>query len=137
MSIKSVIEDLFNKGFNEGKLEVVDATITDDMVHTLVGSPAMYGPEGVKQYITLLRTAYPDLHEQIEEVVVEGDSAVVRLTATGTHQGNLRGIAPTGNKIHIASAIIFHFRDGKIASAWTLLDRLEYMQQLGVIPRSA
>jgi len=137
MSMRSVIEELINQGMNEGNLEVVDNTITSDMVHTLVGAPDMHGPEGIRQYITLLRTAYPDLHQKIEEIICEGDTAVVRLLLTATHQGDLRGLAPTGNKINMPSVVIFRFRDGKIVSVWTILDRLEYMQQLGVIPRES
>lgn len=137
MSVKSVIEDLFNQGFNEGKLEIVGACVCSDVVHSLVGSPDMHGLEGMKQYIITLRTAFPDLHEQLDEIIAEDDKAVLRGTLSGTHLGVLRDIPATGNKITMPFVTVLHFRNDKISRAWTVLDRLEYMQQLGVIPRAA
>ena len=56
----------------------------------------MRGPEGFKEYVRAYRSAFSDLHIQIEDQIAEGDKVVTRWTGTGTHDGDLAGIAPTG-----------------------------------------
>ncbi len=65
----------------------------------MVGLPDMHGVEAMKQYITTLRTAFPDLHEQLDETIIEDDRAVLRGTFSGTHQGVLRDMPATGSKV--------------------------------------
>ena len=45
-----------------------------------------------------------------------------RLSYTGTHQGKLLGIAPTGKRFECAGAAIFMFSDGPIHDVWVLGD---------------
>ncbi len=55
-----------------------------------------YGPESMQGLATMLRTAFPDLHFTIEELVAEGETVAGHLTMSGTHQGPLMGMPPTG-----------------------------------------
>src|SRR5829696_9507185 len=57
--------------------------------------------EGHRQILAAFRSAFPDLHVTTEDVVAEGEKVVSRWTARGTHQGELMGIAPTGNGVTI------------------------------------
>ena len=67
-------------------------------------------------------------------MVGEDDRVAWRLTVTGTHQAEFRGIPATGTPIQFAAQYIFRFRDGKIVERWTNFDRLGVMVQLGAIP---
>jgi predicted ester cyclase len=49
----------------------------------------------MKQLIGMYIAAYPDLHHAVEHQIAEGETVVTRWTATGTHQGDLLGMAPT------------------------------------------
>jgi predicted ester cyclase len=49
------------------------------------------GPEGFKQFITMFRNAFPDLHVAIDDMVAEGDKVAACFTITGTHQGVVNG----------------------------------------------
>jgi predicted ester cyclase len=42
--------------------------------------------------------AFPDFRSVIEDQIAEGDKVVTRWRASGTHQGEFRGIAPTGKR---------------------------------------
>jgi predicted ester cyclase len=85
----------------------------------------------------MLRAAFPDLHQTIEEQIAEGDKVAYRWTARGTHLGELMGIAPTGNRVMFTGISIAHLAEGKIEEIWENYDALGMMQQLGVIPSLA
>jgi len=67
-------------------------------------------------------------------MVAEGDKVATRWTMTGTHQGELMGIPPTGVRITVTGISMSRFADGKLAEGWNSYDILGMMQQLGVIP---
>ena len=90
--------------------------------------------EGLKQFYCGLWDAFPDLHITIQDMVGEGDSVAWRLTVTGTHEAEFRGIPATGTHVQFAAQYIFRLLNGKIVERWTSLDRLGVMVQLGAIP---
>jgi steroid delta-isomerase-like uncharacterized protein len=121
--------------FNQGNLSIAEELVAPDCVnHEIPPGMNNRGPEQLRQVVTMLRTAFPDLHYTIEELVAEGDTVVGRVTMSGTHQGPLMGIAPTGRSVRQAQVHIVRFRDGKGVEHRGLRDDLGLMQQLGVIP---
>jgi predicted ester cyclase len=64
----------------------------------------------------------------------QGDKVVSRNTVTGTHQGEYRGLPPTGKSITYNEIFIFRFVGGRIAEIWGVVDVFSQMKQLGVIP---
>jgi predicted ester cyclase len=83
---------------------------------------------------TMLRTAFFDLRFAIEELVAEGDIVAGRLTMSGTHEGPLMGMPPTGNAVRKDRMHFVRFRNGKTVEDWGVRDDLGMMQQLGAIP---
>jgi len=125
----------FEEAWNQGKLEVLDELLSPDYVnHTpSIGNPPA-GPDGLKPIVTAIRRAFPDLHFTIEDVIVAGDSLVIRTTMTGTHEGDLFGIPPTRRKVSVTQIQIERVRNGRIVEHWRVTDELELMRQLGVVP---
>jgi predicted ester cyclase len=82
----------------------------------------------------MFRSAFPDLRIIIEDQVAEGDKVVTRWRGSGTHQGDLFGIAPTGNRVSLVGITINRIEGGKVAEEWQIFDALGMMQQLGAIP---
>ena len=76
----------------------------------------------------------PDLRITLEDDIAEEDKVVSRWTAQVTHQGELMGIAPTGNQVTIMGITIHRIEDGKIVEEWENWDALGLMQQIGAIP---
>src|SRR5215212_3346868 len=92
------------------------------------------GIEGLTQFVSMIRSALPNLRITLEDDMAEGDKVVSRWTAQGTHQGELMGIAPTGNQVTITGITIHRIEDGKIVEEWENWDALGMMQQIGAVP---
>jgi steroid delta-isomerase-like uncharacterized protein len=132
---KAVARRWFEDLFNTGDLEVADEIIAPDHVNhdpTLPDIPP--GSEGQKQVVNLYRGAFTNAHISIEDQVAEGDKVVTRWRGSGTHQGELMGVAPTGNQVTITGITINRVSEGKIAESWTNYDALGMMQQIGAVP---
>ena len=69
--------------------------------------------------------------------IADGDKVVTRWTATGTHKGQLMGIAPTNKHATITGVDIARYHDGKVVEAWASYDMYGLLQQLGVAPAMA
>lgn len=89
--------------------------------------------EQAKQFDTMWFAAFPDIRVTIEDMVAEADKVSIRVTWKGTHHGEFRGIAPTGNKINITNANMYRIIDRKFIEGWNVMD-IRFMQQLGTIP---
>jgi predicted ester cyclase len=76
-----------------------------------------------------VRAAFPDFHNEVSEVVANGDRAAVRLRCTGRHDGELFGIAPTGLLVAYEAAAFLRSRDTQLSAAWVLGD-LEHLKRL-------
>jgi len=92
------------------------------------------GLEGVKKTIAMYREAFPDTHFEIEDQIAAGDKVATRWTATGTHEGELMGMQPTGNKATISGITLDRFEEGKIVEGWTNWDTLKLMHTIGAVP---
>lgn len=128
-----VLRDL-EEIWSQGKLEVIDEIFAADFVGHTPGSPDIHGPEDDKQYVTIYRTAFPDMQLTIEDMIAEGDKVAVRWTFTGTHKGELMGIPPTGVQVTMTGISIGRFAGGKFVEGWDYGDALGLMQQLGAVP---
>ena len=131
---KALLRRNIEEVLNKGNLAVADEIQATNYVYHGSGGQEINGPEGFKQFITMFRTALPDFHCTIEDMVAEGDKVAHRLTLRGTHKGDLMGMAATGKQVTISAIVISRFAGGKEVEAWVNLDDLGMMQQLGVAP---
>ncbi len=105
--------------FDRGNLEVADELFAPNFVHhDPVSGEDWRGPESVKQYAAMMRAAFPDLYYTEKDQVAEGDKEVTRYAAGGTHQGELMGIAPTGERVELRGISIIRINGGKIEEIW-------------------
>jgi steroid delta-isomerase-like uncharacterized protein len=133
---KALVRRAIEEVWNRGNFAVVGELIASDFVgHVSLPIGEIHGPEGVKRYFATLREAFPDLHFTIEDQIAEGDRAVTRWTARGTHTGEFRGVPPTGKQVRVTGININRVADGKVVEGWLHLDELGLLQQLGVQPR--
>ena len=88
------------------------------------------GRDGFKEYVRAVRRAFPDFHNRVEELVAEGDRVMARLTYSGTHVGELFGIAPTGRQVSYAGVGLVRVALGRIAEGWVLGDLHGLLRQL-------
>jgi steroid delta-isomerase-like uncharacterized protein len=135
---KAIVRRLFAELWNNGKLSVADEIFTPNYEHHDSSTPDFgRGPDSEKKRATLYRTAFPDLHLTIEDVIAEGETVMTRWSCRGTHKGDLNGIAPTGKQITLYGVTVARISNGKMAEGFVSWDALGLMQQLGVVPQLA
>ena len=121
--------------WEEGNIDLVDELLAPDYLNHTPASPDQpTGPEGVKGLVAMFRSAIPDLRVVVEDMIAEGEKVAVRYTLEGTHEGELFGVPPTGQRLSIKSIAVERVSDGRIREHWRVTDSLDMMQQLGVIP---
>ena len=76
----------------------------------------------------------PDVHCEIDNVIIDGDNAAWLVRTTGTHTGGGLGFPATGKSFETVSANMGVFRDGKAAEHWSEQGMLPMLVQLGVMP---
>jgi steroid delta-isomerase-like uncharacterized protein len=121
--------------WEQGNIDLVDEVLASNYVNHTPATPEQpTGPEGVKAVVSMFRSAMPDLRVVVEDMIAEGDKVAVRYTLEGTHEGELFGVPPTGQRLSIKSIAVERVSDGKIREHWRVTDSLGMMQQLGVVP---
>ncbi len=122
--------------FNAHDASQTDRYVTPDYRDNSGSYPPGYSRdrEGFKKVLQTLFEAFPDVHYTVDDVIVEGDRAVVRVTGTGTNRGSYFGMPPTGKRATWTEIHIGRDVDGKLAEHWGEIDQLSMLQQLGVIP---
>ena len=80
--------------------------------------------------------AFTENRTTIDDMIVDGDRAVMRWTWEAVHTGTSPslGIPATGKHVRSVGCSVFHFWDGKVSEQWEYSDMLGLLQQLGVIP---
>ena len=123
---------------NAGNIEGFGASLADDFVEHEETPGLAPTREGVMEFFRMYRAAFPNLRFDLEDVLASGDKVVARARVTGTHQGELMGIPPTGKDVDVQLVDIMRFdEDGLVAEHWGVVDMLAMMQQLGVVPEGA
>jgi steroid delta-isomerase-like uncharacterized protein len=133
---KSVLQR-FYEGISAGNLGVIDELLADDFIEHEEFPGIEPTKEGVTQFFTVFRSAFPDLRLTAHEVVVEGDLLCVRGSMSGTHEGEFMGMPATGKRFEVDGFDMVRLRDGRMTEHWGVFDSLGMMQQLGAIPEQA
>ena len=88
------------------------------------------GHGGIRRAIERLRAGFPDWHEHIEDILVDGDKVAVRYFSTGTNLGAFEGKPATGRSIKVDELSIFKIADGLVVEQWCLNDDLAFGKQM-------
>ncbi len=126
---EAIVYWFFEEFLNEGNPAVADQLLASDFVSFDGKDLAAF-----KESALGLRSAFPDLRFTIEDTIIEGGKVVIRWTNKGTHQGPFAEIAPTGRLVVNSGISIYRVEEGKIKEAWSQVDRLGVLQQIGAVP---
>ena len=103
-----------------------DMAVVDDVVSPRFTShdwpEGATGPQAFRKYYAALRSAVPDARYEVDDLIAEGDRVVVRWRLLGTHEGDFRGIAPTGRAITLVGIAIYRVDQGKLIERWVVSD---------------
>jgi steroid delta-isomerase-like uncharacterized protein len=133
---EALVRRFFEDFCNGRRSEVADEIIAPDYVSHGPQAPPAEGPDGVRVRVGLYQDSV-DGHWNVVEMFSSDDRVVARWTGTGSHRGELMGLAATGKPIDVDAISIFRIADGKIAEEWTVWDALGLLQQVGAVPAPA
>lgn len=131
---KVIFQRVMEEAFSQGNVVALGELMRPDFIEHEAGPGQGRGLEGVKTIVTMMHTAFPDLHATIEDMTAEGDKTWARVTFRGTHTGAFMGMPPTGKRVTFEAIDICRYADGKMVEHWGIIDRLGMMEQLGMIP---
>jgi steroid delta-isomerase-like uncharacterized protein len=134
--LKDVTRQLY-AAFNSGDLRALDALVADEFVEHEQTPGIPPNKDGLKQFVVMLRQAFPDAVFEIADSAAEQDKVWTRLVVTGTQRGTYFGIPPTGRTIRIEVFDICRIARDQITEHWGLSDQMGVMRQLGVVPSSS
>ncbi len=133
VDIKQSHRRLIEEAFGSGRLEVFDELCDSGYrEHDPVAGDGDLAK--ARESCRMYRAAFPDLKPTILGSYADHDTVITHWRMTGTHQGALMGIAPTGARCAAEGISLARFRGGKIAESWVQWDALGLMRQLGVAP---
>jgi steroid delta-isomerase-like uncharacterized protein len=133
-SAKALARRVFDEVWTQGNLDVIDELFASDCTSFDPVNGEVRGPAGVRGLISMYRTAFPDTRMTILHQLAERDWVATHWTATGTHQGELMGIPPTGTQVTVSGVQLMRVVDGKIVEGTGVFDALGLLQQIGAVP---
>jgi predicted ester cyclase len=92
---------------------------------------ASEGIEGIRTKIETIRKTFPDLHEEVEEVIQRGNTVAVRVLISGTHRGAYGALAPTGKFVKWRVNAFYELVDNRIVREWSIAEEASLLSQLG------
>ena len=121
--------------FGQGRLDLVDEIIAPNIIDHMTSPPGVpQGRDGIKAIASALRTGFPDIKYTIDHQIGDGDFVASYVTVSGTHKGDIFGMAATGKHATWAEAHFVRVVDGKLAEHWGVSDQLGMLRQLGLAP---
>jgi steroid delta-isomerase-like uncharacterized protein len=126
----------FERMFNNGDLAYVDNALAPGAVDHQEPDGTDVAPH-LKNVISTLRTAFPDLRFDVHETICEGDVVACRSTMTGSHQGPLRigpmaGLPVSGTRVEVPHMHFFRYdAEGRLTDLWHVWNTLMLARQLG------
>lgn len=118
---KAAARRYFEQVLNRGDMAAADSIFAPDILfHYPLGE--LSGADAVKGYVTAVRTAFPNIHFTVADLIGEGNRVAARWSLAGSQTGTFRGNAPTGRQVNLPGNTVFNFVDGKIREVWVAFD---------------
>jgi steroid delta-isomerase-like uncharacterized protein len=134
---KARIREFIDRVLTTGEIAATGDYFHGDMVEEVPFPGQGPGLDGLKEMLTRIRRAFPDLQWSVEEQMAEDNRVLTRFIWSGTHQGEFLGIPATNRVVRVWGMVIDRFEGRKVKSTRILLDTLSMLQQLGVVPAAS
>jgi steroid delta-isomerase-like uncharacterized protein len=131
---KARIREFIDRVLTTGEIDATGGYFHEDMVEEVPFPGQGPGLDGLKETLTSIRRAFPDLQWSVEEQMAEDHRVLTRFIWSGTHQGEFLGVPATNRVVRVWGMVIDRFEGQKVKSTRMLLDTLSLLQQLGVVP---
>lgn len=127
---KDIVRQFMERAFNQGDLSAIAEHLAPDGIDHQEPLGVNF-QNHLKEVIIMLRTAFPDLHFEIHDMLAEGEIIAFRSTMTGTQAGPFQNLPPSGKRISVAHMHFVRVVAGKGYDLWHIWDTPGLMRQLG------
>jgi steroid delta-isomerase-like uncharacterized protein len=130
-SNEAVVRRFYEELWNGRRSAVAEEIIADTFHFRGSLGSMLTGRDEFRRYVEAVFTAFPDWDNRIDEILATGERVVTRMTWTGTHQGPLGNVKPTGARVEYCGAGFFTLSASLIEQAWIVGDTQELWRALG------
>jgi steroid delta-isomerase-like uncharacterized protein len=128
-------EDVWNDIINKREIDKINETNFDKNITLITAPENVVGIQGFKDYYQNYLTGFSEVTFTIVDVFGQDDKIVKHWNFKGKHTGDFFGIPATGKEVNVNGVTLVKMNNGKISQEQDFMDNLEFMQQLGIIPR--
>ena len=125
----------FGDAVNRGDFDAFENLVSPDCVDHDPAPGQESGPAGYRELFSQMRTAFPDLHIEVDHLVADDDNVSFAYTITGTHEGPFKGHEPTGRSVQVHAVQISRFEDDRMVERWGSTDEITLLTQMGIAPQ--
>lgn len=130
---EDVARGFLEEVWNEGDLEALDDLFAPD-VHCRLNAETLEGRGAIKDFVWQFHRAFPDIDVRVQTSVVTGDRVAQGFVVTGTQEGALLEIEPTGRPVQVTGTHVLELgENGRVDRYWGNFDALGLLEQLGVL----
>jgi steroid delta-isomerase-like uncharacterized protein len=134
---KQMADRWFGEVMSNGKIEVIDELCAPDYVEHDPFPGTSADLAGLKDGVTQIRAAFPDIEATADDMVVEGDQLAVRSTMRATYEGDFMGMPATGKKVEFSNYDFVRFENDRVVEHWGVIDSAALMEQIGAVPAAS
>ena len=127
---KTIVRAIYEQALNKRNFGLLKDLIAPDFT----GIKGMKGPAAFEEPVAGVIKAIPDAQWHIETLVAEADKVFIWWKVKGTNTGPFQGLEATGNAVVNDGVAIYQIKDGKVIASQVLTDRLNFLQQLEILP---
>ncbi len=131
---REIVRRFYEEFWCRGNAAAADELVAEDIVHEQLPDGWPAGREGFKELVRVWREGFPDMHEELLQMVCEGDWVASRFRLTGTHRGDFYGLAATGRRVEVEGVDFLRIEGGRIAEWIYAEDAFGLFRQLGSMP---
>src|ERR1044072_1204550 len=127
---KKLVRRLYKDVYVDWNMALVDEVVSPQFTSHDWPKGSRIGPAGFRDFYSAIRQALPDARYEVDDLIAEGDKVVVRWRLLGTHQGDFRGIAPSGRSIALKGIAIYRVEGGKLMERWVVSDLYGVLEEI-------
>ena len=127
---KQLIRRYYEEFWNQWRFDLADELVEAEVRFRGSIGRMVVGRGGLVGYMKHMQGIFPDLYNTIEMLVAEDNHVAAQLSYSGTHRGEIFGIAATERRIRYSGVGIFQIASGKIIEGWVLGDLASLLLQL-------
>ncbi len=130
---KQTVRRFLEEVVDQHQLQIAQELATQDYMNH---DPTGKDMQGVTDNVAGYRSAFPDLHYTITQMLGEGDLVAVQWTASGKHQKSIKhltaefALPATGKTVTVTGFSLFRFSGDKIAEVWNHWDTHHLLEQI-------